>query len=188
MLLVHCSLAADFRSNFASWFEYYMVASCQADIFRILGMLKPWKATLELSMSRAIWLRNHLNWRPPSLPESVWQPSRKPTHVWCLNWKGLLQQFPIVKTSNLVKFLTSKIFKHHQPSHLHRLQFFFQVCAHLGGSMERGHYVAFINVGASLKAWLGCNSMRTTYNMYLYTDINKKNTDRSIKYTHIQYK
>ena len=54
--------------------------------------------------------------------------------------------------------------------------------------MERGHYVAFINVGASLKAWLGeCNSMRTTYNMYLYTDI-KKYTDRSIKYTHIQYK
>ena len=26
-----------------------------------------------------------------------------------------------------------------------------KVCAHLGGSMERGHYVAFINVGPNLK-------------------------------------
>ena len=46
--------------------------------------------------------------------------------------------------------------------------------------MERGHYVAFINVGASLKAWLGeCNSMRTTYNMYLYTDIKNTRIDQS---------
>eukprot|EP00438_Fugacium_kawagutii_P029907 Skav217533 [mRNA] locus=scaffold5248:870:3519:- [translate_table: standard] len=30
-----------------------------------------------------------------------------------------------------------------------------KVCSHLGGSMERGHYVAFINAGASLQeeAW-----------------------------------
>ncbi|CAK9093606.1 unnamed protein product [Durusdinium trenchii] len=39
----------------------------------------------------------------------------------------------------------------------------YAVCAHLGGSMERGHYVAFINAGRSLKeeAWFLLDDART---------------------------
>ena len=32
-----------------------------------------------------------------------------------------------------------------------RTEELYAVCAHLGGSMERGHYVAFVNVGPSLQ-------------------------------------
>ncbi|CAE7235047.1 UBP23 [Symbiodinium natans] len=40
----------------------------------------------------------------------------------------------------------------------------YAVCAHLGGSMERGHYVAFVNTGPSLEeeAWFLLDDARTT--------------------------
>lgn len=41
--------------------------------------------------------------------------------------------------------------RQHEGEAMGTLYELYAVCAHLGGSMERGHYVAFINVGASLK-------------------------------------
>ncbi len=44
-----------------------------------------------------------------------------------------------------------------------------EVCAHLGGSMERGHYVAFINVGPTLKVTaIGTVELSGSYGIFFF--------------------
>lgn len=69
-----------------------MVASCQADIFRILGLLK--HAQSMKSNAGAVNGKGNLAEKPPELetPKSsrigLTATGRKPTHVWCLNYQA----------------------------------------------------------------------------------------------------